>query len=297
MFKEITNLVKDEKFVVLDNGSIIKKNIDLKYTNNTFYFEEDIELVLINRVTDYEVLNIEVKNNSHVKVVEICLFDLSDSYLDKNVKCLENSSLELVEFDLSTNTNSKANVKTYLDESSYINSKKISLFANNSNVDERIYLKGKDANFLASNVYINYNNGEQNIDYTIYHQDTDTKSELFNYGICKNKSVLNINTNGVVEKDAVRSDLKQKTKGVLLDLESSISANPLLQIDEYDCLASHGAGIGAIDEEDLYYLMSRGLSREEASKLIIAGFTFPVIESFPEGKIKEFVIATINKYL
>ena len=144
---------------------------------------------------------------------------------------------------------------------------------------------------------MNYNNGTQNVDYTIYHQDTDTISELFNYGICKNKSILNINTNGVVEKGAVRSDLKQKTKGVLIDLESSISANPLLQIDEYDCLASHGAGIGSIDEEELYYLMSRGLSRKEASKLIIAGFTFLVIESFPEGKIKEFVIETINKYL
>ena len=62
-------------------------------------------------------------------------------------------------------------------------------------------------------------------------------------------------------------------------------------------MASHGAGIGAIDEEDLYYLMSRGLSRADSSKLIIAGFTYPVIDAFPDGEIKEFVIETINKYL
>lgn len=297
MFDRIKELLNEERFIILENGFLYSGNIEVNLDNNTLSFEENIELVLINRVTRDTLFNIEVKNNSNVKLVEICLFDNQNSLLTKNIKCFENSKLEYISFDLSTNENSKAIVKTYLEKNAYINSKKISLFNNNSNVNECVYVEGKHATLLASNVYINYNEGVQDVDYTIYHQDTDTVSELFNYGICKKKSILNINTNGVVEKGAVRSDLKQKTKGVLIDLESSISANPLLQIDEYDCLASHGAGIGSIDEEELYYLMSRGLTRQEASKLIIAGFTFPVIESFPEGKIKEFVIETINKYL
>lgn len=297
MFDEIKGLLNEEKYIVLENGFVTKKNVEVSLENNTLSFEENIELILINRLTMDTTLNIEVKENLNVKLVEICLFDAMDSLFTKNVKCFENSRLEYITFDLSTNQNSKAIVKTYLEKNAYIDTKKISLFNNNSNVNECVYLLGKNAVLTASNVYINYNNGVQDVDYTIYHQDTDTVSELFNYGICKNKSILNINTNGVVEKGSVRSDLKQKTKGVLIDLESSISANPLLQIDEYDCLASHGAGIGSIDEEELYYLMSRGLTRQEASKLIIAGFTFPVIEAFPDGKIKDFVIETINKYL
>ena len=285
MFEKIKSLVKGDSVIVLENNS-----------NTTLTFEENKEVIILNNVSSDATLDIEVKNNANVKLIEICLFT-GDALLNKNIRCLENGKLEVISFELSTNLNSKAFVKTYLDEGSYITNKKISLFANNSHYIEDVYLEGKNSNFTASNVYVNYNNGTQDVDYTVTHNNVDTVSELFNYGICKNKSILNINTNGVVLKDAVRSDLKQKTKGVLIDLESSISANPLLKIDEYDCLASHGAGIGAIDEEDLYYLMSRGLSRQDSSKLIIAGFTYPVIDAFPDGEIKEFVIETINKYL
>ena len=112
-----------------------------------------------------------------------------------------------------------------------------------------------------------------------------------------NESVLNINTNGIVLNGSKQSNISQKTKGILLSQESGISANPLLQIDEFDCLASHGAGIGAIDEEDLYYLMSRGLTKASSEKLIIGGFVNPIYEALPEGEIKEFVIKVVNKYL
>ena len=102
--------------------------------------------------------------------------------------------------------------------------------------------------------------------------------------------------------------MNQKSKGILLSKESAISANPLLQIDEYDCLASHGAGIGAIDEEDLFYLMSRGLTRSESEKLIIKGFINPIQENLKQfenvadkaNEIKEInnlFNELINKYL
>ena len=131
----------------------------------------------------------------------------------------------------------------------------------------------------------------------IHHHNIDTTSVLFNYGICKNKSTVNINTNGLIIKDAKRSNIRQKSKGILLDVESRISANPWLQIDEYDCLANHGAGIGAIDEEDLYYLMSRGLTKTDSEKLIIGGFVEPIYNAFPEGEVKELVIKLVNEYL
>ncbi len=291
MLNDIISLVKEENYIVLENGNIIEKNFEF----DSFIISHDLEFIVINKVSSRYNFNLEIKNNANVRITEICLLQ-NNAILNKNIKCIENSKLELVTFEMG-NENVWVNVNTTLDAGAYISSKKISLFNDEVMEDEKIFLKGINSNYYTLNVYINSSNKKQNIDMTIYHQNTDTVSQMFNYGICKGTSVLNINTNGVVEKGAVRSDLKQKSKGVLLDLESSISANPLLQIDEYDCLASHGAGIGAIDEEDLYYLMSRGLTRSESGKLIIAGFLGPVIEEFPNNDLKEYITKNINKYI
>ena len=291
MLSEVKKLITEHNYIVLKNGIISEKNFDF----NNFIIEKDTEFVLFNYVNENVDFNLEVKNNANVRIVEICYLENS-AVLNKNIVCSENSHLELVTFETGKE-NGWVNVKTVLDEGSYINNKKICLFDSEINENEKVYLKGVNGNYYTLNVYVNSSNKKQNIDTTIYHQCNDTVSQLYNYGICKGTSVLNINTNGVVEKGAVRSDLKQKSKGVLLDLESSISANPLLQIDEYDCLASHGAGIGAIDEEDLYYLMSRGLTRSDSGKLIIAGFIDPVIEGFPEGEFRNYILEFVNKYL
>ena len=291
MLSEVKKLITEQNYIVLENGAIIDKNFDF----DNFVIEKDMNFVLFNHLSCNYEFNLEIKNNDNVRIIEISLLE-KGAVLNKNIVCSENSSLELVTFETGKDE-AWVNVKTVLKDNSYINNKKISLFESLVNEDDKVYLKGVKGNYFTLNVYVNSSNKKQNIDTTIYHQNTDTISQLYNYGICKGTSILNINTNGFVEKGAVRSDLKQKSKGVLLDLESSISANPLLQIDEYDCLASHGAGIGAIDEEDLYYLMSRGLTRSDAGKLIIAGFLDPVIEGFPEGKFRNYILDFINKYL
>ncbi|HHX00798.1 MAG TPA: SufD family Fe-S cluster assembly protein, partial [Acholeplasmataceae bacterium] len=78
---------------------------------------------------------------------------------------------------------------------------------------------------------------------------------------------------------------------------SNLSANPLLEIDNYDVIANHGASIDAIDEQELYYLMSRGLSKQEAEKVIVNGFINPVLAEVKEGKFQDYVVAWINNNL
>ena len=131
----------------------------------------------------------------------------------------------------------------------------------------------------------------------VSHENEDTVSIMRNYGIAKGDVTLNINTNGIVKRGAKRSNVSQKSKGILLDIGSKISANPWLQIDEFDCLASHGAGIGAISEEELYYLMSRGLTRQESERIIIDGFVSPIYKEIEDEDIKEEIIKTVKKYL
>jgi len=74
-----------------------------------------------------------------------------------------------------------------------------------------------------------------------------------------------------------------------MDDESNITANPILLIDEFDCFANHGAAIGKINDEDLFYLMSRGLTKNEAFTLMLQGMIKPYIDSIPLDSLKETI--------
>lgn len=284
MFNNCKDLVKDYKHIIVNNNEHIVIDKD----------EEQLVICLdLSKVDEYVL---EVLDNVKAKVVEIVSLDNSCN-VNKKVICKENASLELVSVELSNGNKNVINVKTFLEKGSYINNKKISLYDGTYDCSSETNLNGEFSSCESTNVLINSCGQIVNTSEVVNHNASDTTSVLFNYGICKNVSILNINTNGYVIKDAKRSNLRQKSKGILLDEASSISANPWLQIDEFDCLASHGAGIGAIDEEDLYYLMSRGLTKTESEKLIIGGFVDPVYASLPEGKIKEYVSGLVKKYL
>ncbi len=63
-------------------------------------------------------------------------------------------------------------------------------------------------------------------------------------------------------------------------------ANPILLIDEDDVTAGHAASVGRVDPTQLYYLMSRGIPKTEAERLIIHGFLAPVVNEIPIERVK-----------
>ena len=152
-----------------------------------------------------------------------------------------------------------------------------------------IYLYKENSYAKVNNAIINNTGITQSYAYNVYHWEKDTTSELTNYAICKDNSILNINSNGIIKRDCCRSKINQKSRGVILDLNSSISANPLLEIDEFDVEANHGASIGAIDDEDLYYLMSRGLTKEESEHLIVTAYMNPILQKINDDSILEYI--------
>lgn len=75
----------------------------------------------------------------------------------------------------------------------------------------------------------------------------------------------------------------------MLDEGARGDANPILLIDEDDVTAGHAASVGRVDPMQLYYMMSRGISKENAERLIIHGFLDPVVREIP--------IKTVQKQL
>ena len=71
-------------------------------------------------------------------------------------------------------------------------------------------------------------------------------------------------------------------------------ANPILLIDENDVTAGHAASIGQVDPEDMYYLMSRGLDKATAERLVVRGFLGSVIVEIPVKEVRDEMIENID---
>ncbi len=124
-----------------------------------------------------------------------------------------------------------------------------------------------------------------------------TKGFIENYGVSADESSLTFDGIGNIRKGCNGSEARQSNKGIILGKKARLEANPLLLIDEYDVEASHGAAIGKMDEEQLYYLMSRGISYSDASKLIINGYLTPIVKVLPESlqnRLLEVIESKIN---
>jgi Fe-S cluster assembly scaffold protein SufB len=91
-------------------------------------------------------------------------------------------------------------------------------------------------------------------------------------GVVKSGARVNLSGRVKIDKDARGSDSFLAMKLLLLDNISMAVAEPELEIENNEVKASHSASVGMIDEEQLFYLMSRGLSKVEAEKVIVEGF-------------------------
>ena len=111
----------------------------------------------------------------------------------------------------------------------------------------------------------------------------------------KVKKVLSLNGKGVFQGKIYVKDVAQKTdayqlsKALLLDDNAEFNSKPELEIYADDVKCSHGSSSGSIDEDSIHYLMTRGLKRKDATKLLIKGFLNDVIEFIKSTSIKNFV--------
>ncbi len=126
-------------------------------------------------------------------------------------------------------------------------------------------------------------------DIAMVHTSGHTYGNMDNYGIVKNKGSLIIDGTGKITEGSAKSNTHQVNKIIVFDHKCQAQANPYLLVDEYDVNASHGASVGKIDDEQLFYLQSRGLSSHEAMSLVTIGYFMPVINYINDETIKEDV--------
>ncbi len=111
----------------------------------------------------------------------------------------------------------------------------------------------------------------------------------------KVKNVLSADSKGIFQGKIFVKDVAQKTdayqlsKALLLNDNAEFNSKPELEIYADDVKCSHGSTSGSIDENSLHYLMTRGLSREDSTKLLVKGFLNDVVDFIKSPSIKKFV--------
>ncbi len=122
-----------------------------------------------------------------------------------------------------------------------------------------------------------------------FHKAQDTESRMVARGMLKDRAksvyygLIDIDENGAGTTGYQRED------ALLLGGNAEANAIPKLQIRNNDVRCSHGTAIGQLDEEKIFYLMSRGLSGEEARQIVVEGFFEPLLREITEGEIKESI--------
>ncbi|MDC7952048.1 Fe-S cluster assembly protein SufD [Liquorilactobacillus mali] len=137
----------------------------------------------------------------------------------------------------------------------------------------------------------------QGIDTRVTNIGRHTIGHILQHGVILSRSTLTFNGIGHIIKGAKGSDAQQESRVLMLSTKAKGDANPILLIDDNDVTAGHAASVGRVNQEQLYYLMSRGLPKKVAERLVIRGFLGPVLAAIPSKKIEEQLKVTIERKL
>lgn len=287
----MSRLTDIDNYLVVENGQIKESTFkqDIQIQNQILTINEDAKVQIIYKATqegDYQ-FDITLKEHLHVDLIE--MYEASTKCrFTKNIKV--NESCEVLRY---VEKNSHENISIDLDENvdvcanahlscAYVELTDYSTF---SKVKYQLLEEGASARLrLAS---LSKELEHKHYEMTLEHLAPHTYGDMDNYGIVKSKASLLIDGIGRIHKGMYQSDTHQTNKIIVFDEGCKAQANPYLYIDEYDVKASHGASVGKIDEDHLYYLQSRGLSKQDAMHLVTYGYFLPVLEFISVDSLKE----------
>jgi Fe-S cluster assembly protein SufD len=147
--------------------------------------------------------------------------------------------------------------------------------------DTASILKGEGAGSDMKAILVGSGSQTMNITARTEHLGKNSSSDMVIRAVMREQSTAILNGITKIEKGASGTNGQQTEKILMLHPKARGDANPILLIDEDDVKAGHAASVGQINPEQLYYMMSRGISRTEAERLIVYGFLAPVVAEVP----------------
>jgi Fe-S cluster assembly protein SufD len=158
-------------------------------------------------------------------------------------------------------------------------------------------LAGKGSSAKVTGAYAG--DGRQHLDYdtTQEHAAPHTNSDLAFRGVLTGRATSVWSGMIKVDRDAQQTDAFQESRNLLLSKKSHADAIPGLEIEADDVRCTHAAVVAQVDREQLYYLTSRGLREEDATRLVVEGFLASLVERIPEGPVRERIGDALERRL
>lgn len=241
-----------------------------------------------NRIDNYKDDEIEINNNKiwfyKDNKYEMEYIDCDDVRLEFMI---DNVKIEILDYS----SDNYLKIKNIYNINN--GSLRIDKFYNNKMVDEEI-----DFNLMQDGDRVDYNFatislGEENYIINVNHNNKNTISNIDNRSVALKNSKINYTINSRVLKDCVKSMLDQNTRIITLDeCEAKISPNMFIDLD--DVIAKHGSVIGTFKEDQVFYLMSKGISYNDTVKLLIKGYLLSKIRVNVDIRMK--IMDIIDRY-
>ena len=237
-------------------------------------------------------INFVLEENSCLKVIDLIGDKGDKNFLNVvyNFSLEKNSILKNYKVDQSENDNIRYmynNIKqstNSISETFYLS--KGSTFSKN---EISCDLNGEHSSAFVNGIFSLDQNKHHEIKANINHLVENTKSYQLVKSVLKNTSRSVYQGKIYVDSKAQKTDGYQLSKAILVDETTEFNAKPELEIYADDVKCSHGSASGSLDENSIFYLMSRGLNYKEAKELLINGFLVEVINQITDEPIKKLV--------
>jgi len=157
----------------------------------------------------------------------------------------------------------------------------------NAITDTKSVLRGNGSTSDSKIISVGTKSQRMSLTTQAVHFGRSSESDMITRAVMKEESTAIINGITKIEHGATKANGQQTERVLMLSPKARGDANPILLIDEDDVKAGHAASVGQVNAEQIYYLMSRGISRTEAERLIIHGFLDPVVSEIPLEGLRE----------
>ncbi len=237
-------------------------------------------------------LDFDLETNSALKIIDYSIDKSENNFVNivYNFNLEKDAILKNYKLDKEENNNIKYSYNNInLDNNSVAENFILSLGSSFIKNEINCNLNGRYSSAFVNGIFNLDNNKNHEIRTSINHLNENTKS----YQLIK--SVLGENTKSAyqgkifVKSNAQKTDGYQLSKAILLSDNAEFNAKPELEIYADDVKCSHGSASGSLNQESIFYIMSRGLNYKEAKELLINGFLLDVVEKITDNEIKNLI--------
>lgn len=133
-----------------------------------------------------------------------------------------------------------------------------------------------------------------NINVTVHHMAPMCQSQVTARGVAHHRAQSDFVGKIIVAPNACKTRARLENKNLILSKEARVTTQPLLEIYNDDLQCSHGATIGHLDENALFYLRSRGISETQATQMLIDAFIQPILHTVEPSTLRQYIEGIIH---